>query len=138
MARSDTYADKNGKDKPTRKQGKVGEDGEAVFRGYVNLNLTDGQKVEWLHWSETNAVWGVLDSSVRSGVVVSLKTDARSGGYVASATQRRASSPNAGLVVTARGKEPGIALSRLCFCLEVLGATPRWEDTQPMADPDRW
>lgn len=132
------YGEQNGKDKPAAKRVSLGAAGEADFRGYVNLNLTAAQKSEWAVWAETGAVWLELDAAVRDGVVVSLKPDRKGGGFLASATQRRASSPNAGLVVTARGAEPTIALSRVVFCLALLGVKPRWEDTQPMADPDRW
>jgi hypothetical protein len=75
---------------------------------------------------------------VGDGVNLSLKLDPKGGGFLASATQRRADSPNAGLVVTARGRDAATAWGRCLFCLALLGHKERWEDTQPLANPDRW
>lgn len=130
--------DNDGYQKSTGKPRPVGASGDAEFRGYVNVNLTDEQKQTWVRWSETAAIWEILDGQVADGVVISLKPDGKSDGFLASATQRRVGSPNAGLVVTARGKSPTVALSRVAFILAFLSHKPRWEDTQPMADPDRW
>jgi len=129
----------------TKKRGKraaqssvVGESYDAEFRGYINLDLTDDQKASWAKWagSPDEAAW--LESSVSDGVNLSLRIDPRSGGFLASATQRRVGSPNAGLCVTARAREAVSALSRVVYCLAILGEKERWEDTQPLANPDRW
>jgi hypothetical protein len=132
------YSDKNGKDKPVGRKGAVGKEYDAPFRGYVNLQLADADKVAWEKWSASASVWEVLEASVGDGVNIALKLDPKGQGYLASATQRRADSPNAGLVVTARGKEAGVAFTRVLYCLALLGRKERWEDTQPVADPDRW
>ena len=132
------YADKNGKERPVKNTGKVGKGYDAPFRGYINLMLTDEQKAHWLKWSETNAFWLQLDAFVSDGVNIAVKVDPKGTGFLASATQRSEASANAGLVVTARGKDASIALSRVVFVLSVLGRKERWEDTQPIADPDRW
>lgn len=132
------YSDKNGKDKTARNKSQVGESYDAPFRGYINLQLSDEQKSTWEKWQTTASVWEVLASSVGDGINISLKLDTKGQGYLASATQRRVSSPNAGLVVTARGRAAQDAFTRLLFCLAVLGHTELWEDTQPLANPDRW
>lgn len=132
------YSDKNGKDKPARKSVELATQYDAPFRGYVNLQLNDVEKALWEKWSASASVWEVLEASVADGVQISIKLDPKGAGYLASATQRRNNSPNAGLVVTARGKDAGIAWSRVLYCLAVLGRKERWEDTQPVADPDRW
>jgi hypothetical protein len=110
----------------------------AEFRGYINLSLSDEEKSAWEAWSVTPDVWACLDAQVEQGVNIAVKRERATNGYVASATQRDPSSPNAGLCVTARGRGAGVALTRVLWCLAVLGRSDRWEDTQPLANPDRW
>jgi hypothetical protein len=133
-----SYADKNGKDRPSKRTRKVGTGYDAEFRGYINLQLTDEQKLAYVKWAESSSLWEVLEASVSSGVNLSLKLDPKGHGCLASATQRAEASPNAGLVVTARGKDAGTAWGRVLFCLALLSHKDRWEDTQPLADPDLW
>lgn len=132
------YEDKNGKDKPVREQSEVVETYDAPFRGYINLQLSDAQKEVYDTWEASESFWVWLQSSVEDGVNLSLKLDPKGKGYLASATQRRASSPNAGLVVTARAGAAAKALGRVLYCLALLGHKERWEDLVPLADPDRW
>ena len=132
------YEDKNGKERPAKREGKVGTGYDAPFRGYINLNLSDEQKDAWVKWSESASFWEALAYHVSDGVNLAVKVDPKGTGFLSSATQRREDSPNAGLVVTARGKDASVALSRCVYCLTVLGHKERWEDTQPLADPDRW
>lgn len=132
------YADKNGKEKPAAKRSKVGEGYDAPFRGYVNLSLTPAQKETYQKWADSASFWDVFESSVADGVNLSLKLDTKSNGFLASATQRRVSSVNAGLVVTARGGTAVLALGRLLFCLTILSKGRSWEEIQPVTDPDRW
>lgn len=127
-----------GKEKPARKPGSVGVQHDAEFRGYVNVNLSDEQKANYDAWAQGQGYFETLEASVASGVNLSLKLDPKGGGYLASATQRNPASPNAGLVVTARGRDAVTAWGRVLFILTYLGHKERWEDTQPMADPDRW
>lgn len=130
-------------DKPKGKRGSgpapagaVGAD--APFRGYINVGLDDEQKADYAAWSASEAIWEALEREASGGVHLSLRRDARSSGYLASATQRDSGSPNAGLVVTARGRTAAVAWGRLLFILDVLARFKRWEDCQPVADPDRW
>lgn len=124
--------------KSARKPSSVGESYDAVFRGYINLDLTAEQKESFPAWCEGGSPWEVLEASVSDGVNISLKIEPKSGGFIASATQRRVNSPNAGLVVTARAGDAGKALFRLLFCLVILSHAERWEQLSPMKDPDRW
>lgn len=132
------YADKNGKEKPARASKQVGGKHDAEFRGYINVQLDADQKAAYDKWSQSASLWEVLEASVASGVNLSLKLDPKGDGCLASATQRNPSSPNAGLVVTARGRDAGTAWGRVLYILALLGHKEKWEDTQPMADPDRW
>lgn len=132
------YGSQNGVDKPERKPAAMGGGLDAAFRGYINLNLTDEQKAAFEPWSASASVWEALEFHVGDGVNLSLKRDPKSEGFLASATQRREASPNAGLVVTARGGSAAVAWGRVLFCLTILGKHERWEDTQPLANPDRW
>jgi len=132
------YADKNGKEKSVRVKGSMAKVYDAPFRGYVNLNLSPDEKSAYEKWAASSSLWEVLEASLADGVQVSLKLDPKGQGYLASATQRRSDSPNAGLVVTARGRDGGTAWGRVLYCLAILGHKERWEDTQPVSDPDRW
>lgn len=132
------YADRNGKEKPDRKSGAVGSGFDAAFRGYINVNLTPDQKAAFDKWSGSASVTEVLNTQVTDGVNVSLKWEPKSEVFVASGTQRREGSPNAGLVVTARAAEPQKAFLRLLYTLAYLSHAEKWEDLQPLADPDRW
>lgn len=127
-----------GKEKPLHKSGGVGAKHDAEFRGYVNVNLSDEQKATYDTWVSGQGYFEQLEAAVASGVNLSLKLDPKGGGCLASATQRNPDSPNAGLVVTARGRDAVTAWGRVIFILAILSHKPRWEDTQPMADPDRW
>jgi len=124
--------------KSPRKQGAVGEKYDAEFRGFINLDLPEEQRARFDVWVTTANAYDMFDVAVADGVVLSVKLDTKSDGYLASATQRRVASPNAGLVVTARAKTPQVALWRLVFCLYILSVDPSWEATQAIANPDRW
>lgn len=127
-----------------RKQKSAGESGaldtgyNAQFRGYINLVLSPDQKAAFDLWATSASVLDALDTMAGDGVHLTVKWDAKAKCYLASGTQRREDSPNAGLVVTARADNATKALFRLLYCLVVLSHAERWEDTQPMADPDRW
>lgn len=137
MGASGDYANKNGKDKPARKQVPVDKD-NADFRGYINLNLSDEQKQHFDVWRESAAPFDTLDAFVADGVNLALRREKGGESFLASATQRRVDSVNAGLCVTARGRDPWTALSRLLFVLTTLGIRDSWESKQPIANPDRW
>lgn len=129
------------KDDPKRSPGKqnsVGGRDDAVFRGYINLNLSEEQKAGHDAWASSASMWERFADEVAGGVNISVKREPEKGSFLASGTQRDASSPNAGLVVTARAKDAPTALTRLLYTLTILSHKPRWEDTQPLADPDRW
>jgi hypothetical protein len=110
----------------------------APFRGFINVQLTEEQKAGLDAWLQTDAPWRVLETMASSGVGIAVKLDPKSAGFMASATQRNEQSTNAGLVVTTRGKSAYVSLMRLLFTLAYLSTAGRWEDVQPMADPDRW
>jgi len=130
--------DTDGENRTTRKPNKVGDVDNAEFRGYINLELTDAQKETYPAWVASDGYWQALEGFTADGVNLSLKRERRTGGFLASATQRSPSSPNAGLCVTARGKEATVALGRLLFCLTILSRKERWEETQALSNPDRW
>lgn len=135
---SKAYGDQNGKSKSSRKLGGVAGSDNADFRGYINLNLSQEQKADFSGWWETESPYVTLEACVADGVNLALKRDLKGDCFLGSATQRNPESPNAGLCVTARGTSASVAWSRLLYCLWFLSRSPRWEDTQPIADPDRW
>jgi hypothetical protein len=132
------YASKDDPKGSTKSPHKVAGLDDAPFRGYINVELSAEQKDRLDEWVQTSSYWDTLESSLASGVNISCKREPTKGGFIASATQRDPTSPNAGLVVTARANEGVKALARLLFVLAFLFHKPRWEDTQPLADPDRW
>jgi len=109
----------------------------AAFRGYINVNLSEAQRDAMPLWLERASVNDMVKAWCAVGCVLSMKLDAKTGNFMASATQRNEESHNAGLAVTARGNHPVKALERLLYILSILGQG-KWEDVQPMADPDRW
>jgi len=138
MATRKNGSDGDGGSKSPGKRSAVGETYDAVFRGYINVPLSAEQKSTFDVWFAGNSFWEVFQYAVSDGVNISVRIDPKSNGYLASATQRRVSSPNAGLVVTARASSADKAVGRLAFTLAILGHSERWEDVQPIADPDRW
>ena len=130
--------DTDGTARKTVKQAKAGEVDNAEFRGYINVNLTDAQKEKYPAWAVSAAYWEALEGFTAAGVNLSLKRERGTNGFLASATQRDPGSVNAGLCVTARGRDPATALGRLLFTLTILSKKDRWEDTQPLSNPDRW
>jgi hypothetical protein len=133
-----TYDEANHGSNADRKRGKVGEGYDADFRGYINLELSASDKERFSVWVSSSDATEMLASAVEDGVNLSLKRDPRGSGFLASATQRRSNSPNAGLVATARAGEPNLALWRVVYVLSILYVTGHWEDRQKVADPDRW
>jgi len=109
----------------------------ADFRGYINVNLSEEQRDHLPLWLENADVEKFCKAWCATGLVLSMKLDPKTGNFMASATQRNEQSHNAGLAVTARANSPVKALQRLLYILDILGAG-KWEDVQPMADPDRW
>jgi len=109
----------------------------AEFRGYINVNLSDEQRDHLPLWLENADIEKFCKGWCATGLVLSMKLDPKTGNFMASATQRNEQSHNAGLAVTARANSPVKALQRLLYILDILGAG-KWEDVQPMADPDRW
>lgn len=128
----------NGKGKSAAKRSTVGQSDNAAFRGYININLSADEKAAYKAWVSPDVVFGAFERAVVCGVNVAVKPDPKGAGFLASATQRREGSVNAGLCVTARAGEATEAFGRLMYLLSILERSESWEDTQPMADPDRW
>lgn len=131
----DAPIDRRDKRKQAADEGKVRD---ATWRGFVNVDLTAGQKSQFEDWVKTGEAWDILDAVVRSGASVGIKRDNGSGGFMASITQRNPDSVNAGLCVTARSSEVGKALFRCLFLVAVVGVEADWTAGRPVADPDRW
>jgi len=106
------------------------------FRGFINVDLSDAAKEAFPAWLEEMGFDNALEAYCRGGVVLSVKVDPKSGGFLASATDKGEGSKNAGLATTARGRDPYTALARLLFVLGSLGDD--WEAVQPIAQGDRW
>lgn len=132
------YADKDGKERKARKHVTDEQADNAPFVGYVNVDLTDQQKAAYTKWAETASLWEQFTFFVSVGVNVSVKRERSSGGYLASGTQRDPTSVNAGLVVTARGKDPVTAFGRLVYTLTLLEKTGAWTRPKQRVDDDRW
>lgn len=128
----------NGKGKSAAKRMSLEQGENAPFRGYINLNLSADEKAAYQAWATPDVVFGTFERAVVGGVNVSVKIDPRGAGVLASATQRRSSSVNAGLCVTARAGDAVTAFGRLMYLLNILERAESWEATQPMAEPDRW
>lgn len=112
--------------------------GQAEWRGYINVQLSDDDKAQFDEWMRGDDPWETLTEAALAGVVCSVKRDGEKRTFLASLTQRNAGSVNAGLCVTARGKSAGVALFRCVFLVARLGVSARWEDGAALADDDRW
>lgn len=133
-----TYANKDGVE---RKQKLVQTDMlsyDAPFVGYVNVELTDAQKEGYVKWADSASFWEAFAFHIGDGVNISIKWEAKNEVYLASGTQRRTTSVNAGLVVTARSQNPFHALGRLLFTLVFLSHKERWKDEGSTTTHDRW
>lgn len=111
---------------------------DAVFRAYINVSLSAEQKEGYDDWVVSEYYWPMFDHMVSSGVNLSVKREPKTGGFVASGTMRDPESPNAGLVVTARGGDGATAFGRLLYTLAYLSTSERWEDIQPVVGADHW
>ena len=112
--------------------------GQADWRGFINVNLSDGEKKLFTDWMETDDPWDAFAEVVSSGAQVAVKTNQGDGGFMASITQRNPAHVNAGLCVTARAATPGKALFRALYLVRKLGVDKDWSAGQKPADPDRW
>jgi len=124
--------------KSAAKRNSMEQGNDAPFRGYINVNLTSIEKAAYQTWASPDVVFGTFERACVCGVNVAVKPDPKGTGFLASATQRRQSSVNAGLCVTARASDATTAFGRLMYILSILERSESWEDTQPVADPDRW
>jgi hypothetical protein len=138
MARKDGTDTDGAKKAPSRKSSPLATGYDAEFRGYINLELSEDEKAAFGAWFDAGDFWAVFNAQVAAGINYSVKWQSRQETFLASATQRAESSPNAGLVVTARGRDPMTAFGRAVYCVAILDRTERWEDTQPLANPDKW
>jgi len=134
---SKTFGDE-GKKRKTAANSAAGSGGQAEFRGYINLALSEEEKKAYSKWADPAAVFAVFAAAVSDGVNISVKPDVRGDGYMSSATQRRETSVNAGICVTARASDPVTSFGRLMYILSILSRAESWEATQPLANPDRW
>lgn len=138
MASKKQYGSQNGVGRPAPVTEGRGEGYNASFRGYLNYTATELEKANFDVWAGSQSLWDTLAFEVLDGVNLALKYDPKNRCCLASATQRREGSVNAGLCVTARASEPWKAFARLLFLLAILSKGERWEDTVPLAQSDRW
>lgn len=138
MGRKDGSDSDGGSTRKSTKRSEVGGVDDAIFRGYINYNLSDEQKSAYPTWAASGSYWEALQGFTEAGVNLSLKRERKSGGFLASGTQRDPASVNAGLCATARARNAADAMGRLLYVLTLLSRSDRWEDVQPLADPDRW
>lgn len=135
MGINDRMQDEKEARREARGKGKVPD---AVWRGYINVELPPSVKAQYDDWVHTSEPWDLLAAIVDSGCVVTLKKNTGSSGYLGTVTQRDAANVNAGLCVSARSSDAGKALLRAVFIVGYLGVDDDWTKTQAPADPDRW
>lgn len=109
----------------------------APFTGFVNFNPTESDKENYVAWVLDTDMWGEIERHVLLGRKITIQTDVRNGGAMAMCMERDVQSVNAGRICTSRGKESGIALTRLLFLLS--DKFPEdWMKSGLMQDADRW
>lgn len=125
------------KEKSARKSGKLASEYNASFNGFVNITLTEEQKTAFGDWSPSAPWVEILSDLSDDGVVFSLKKDFKGDTYMASLTQRREDSENAGLCVTARSSDAGVAMLRILYIASQILPTA-WREAEEERKEDRW
>jgi len=93
------------------------------FRGYVNYDITAGEKKKFLAWVEdvtSDGLWLDLERVVDNGYKFSTKTDNYGGGVQAALTCGEKTNDDCGLVLTARAPDLLNAMLLLLYKHNVL------------------
>ena len=114
------------------------KDGLAEWRGFINIELSQGLKEQFDDWAHTDDPWLTLEGATVSGCTLSVKPDSSGTGFLASCTQRNPQSVNAGYCLTARAGTAGKAWLRVLFILSCMGPDGEWAKEGTVSDPDRW
>lgn len=88
----------------------------ADFVGYVNLTLTDEDKVDYDAWcSETDIVEEGYLSALELGYQFTNKFDLSTKAFICTVSQFRVGKPDSGLLYTARSGHPYSALTKAVY-----------------------
>jgi hypothetical protein len=116
----------------------VKKQGVAEWRGFINIELSQGLKEQFDDWTHTDDPWHTLEAATSGGCTISIKQDSGGSGYLASCTQRNPTSVNAGYCLTARASTAGKAWLRVLFILSCMNIDGEWAKEGTVSDPDRW
>lgn len=116
MAKHDTEIAKQDARRRKTEEAREAKDKTFVWRGFVNLSLTEQQKSAFNAWEQDGDMTqdALLDAVERVGKVT-LSWDDRQGCYMAALTVTRQGRPDSGFCVTARSLDLFRAVNRLLF-----------------------
>lgn len=109
----------------------------AEWKGYINYEWSDAAKERFAVWLDETNIFDELDAHAAKGRKFTTGFDAYHKCMVATCFERDANSPNAGYIVTARGKTASIAQARLLYliCEEM---PVEWSKPAVNAPEDKW
>lgn len=127
-----------GKDKSATNAGSASPNSwTATFDGYVNYEWTDADKEAFIIWTGENNFWDIRATQTNLGRKFSISFDPKQSCYIATCFERDAKSPNAGLCVSARGRELEMAEWRILFLVNsLMGAN--WKNGRERKGDDVW
>jgi|SRR5215208_2572185 len=114
-----------------------GDKFSAPYKGFVNFNPSQSQKEDFSEWADATDFWETLDSHLRLGRKFGVTQDKDGKTFCATLMERDVTSPNAGLIATARALRPDVAAWRLFFYVGELFPKD-WNTIEGLSQSDRW
>lgn len=106
----------NGAASKGKSQGRPKSD-PVEFKGYFNPTLTDDDKQSWQQWAaEPDAFTEAFSEACREGFKFTVQYDDSGHCYRATSATWVRGHASAGVIVSLRGKDPFMALSRVVWC----------------------
>lgn len=111
----------------------------AEFVGYANVTFDDAAKQRFEGWATQEGLFEeALAESVADGWQFTLKTDTNSGSSMVSVSRWDGGHPQAGIILTVRGRTPYVALWRGVWALTDYLAYDLLAATLPVRTRDDW
>jgi len=110
---------------------------KAEWKGYINYEWSDAAKERFAVWLDETNLFNELDAHTAKGRKFTTGYDAYHKCMVATCFERDINSPNAGYIVTARGKEASTAQARLLYLISE-EMPHEWTKPSVIADVDKW
>jgi len=109
----------------------------AEFKRFANVELNADDKERFIVWASANNFFEVMEKHASRGRTLNVKRDFKQQCYLATSLERDTLSPNAGVMVSARGRTPDMAQWRLLYILDSFFDGKQWESYVDISD-DKW